>query len=188
MLDLPSVRTYRLSRGGVECDEQGLRLGGLPLLARDGRGAWKARDERELGRDLSHVYGFRVAAGAKMAGFGVVAKSLQDGNLVKAQVAALLLRLPDPPSRTDAALGKSAERRLYCDLVASGLLKADADWDEKHPRTGAPPECRSCPQGYRCFFPVRFARRRARGADFRLPQARPERAARRGRMACDGPG
>ena len=139
MLDLPSVRTFRLSRGGVECDDQGLRVGGLPLLSRDQRGAWKARDERDLARDLSHVYGFRVDASAKMAGFGVVAKSLQDGNLVKAEVAALLLRLPDPPSRTDAALGKSAERRLYCDLVACGLLKADADWDEKHPRTGSPP-------------------------------------------------
>jgi hypothetical protein len=34
---------------------------------------------------------------------------------------------------------KSAERRLFCDLVACGLLKADADWDEKHPRTGSPP-------------------------------------------------
>jgi hypothetical protein len=31
------------------------------------------------------------------------------------------------------------KRRLADDLVACGLLKADADWDEKHPRTGAPP-------------------------------------------------
>jgi hypothetical protein len=32
------------------------------------------------------------------------------------------------------------EKRLLVDgLVACGLLKADADWDEKHPRTGAPP-------------------------------------------------
>ena len=139
MLDLPAVRTFRLSRGGVECDEQGLRLGGCALLARDNRGAWKARDERDLGHDLSHVYGFRVDARAKMAGFGVVAKSLQDGNLAKAQIAALLLQLPDPPARTDAALGKSAEQRLYYDLVCCGLLKADSDWDEKHPRTGAPP-------------------------------------------------
>ncbi len=139
MLDLPSVRTFRLSRGGVECDEQGLRLGGLPLLSRDGRGVWAPRDECDLDHDLSRVYGLRVDARPKMAGFGVIAKSLQDGNLVKAQVAALLLRLPDPPSRTDAALGKSAEQRLFYDLVACGLLKADADWDEKHPRTGAPP-------------------------------------------------
>jgi hypothetical protein len=139
MLDLPSVRTFRLSRGGVECDVQGLRVGGLALLARDDRGAWKARSERDLGHDLSSVYGIRVDARAKMAGFGVVAKALQDGNLVKAQIAALLLQLPDPLSRTDGALGKSAERRLYYDLIACGLLKADADWDEKHPRTGSPP-------------------------------------------------
>jgi hypothetical protein len=139
MLDLPSVRTFRLSRGGIECDEQGLRVGDLALLARDERGAWKARDERDLGHDLSRVYGFRVDAQAKMTGFGVVAKALQDRNLAKAQIAALLLRLPDPPSRAGGALGKSAEQRLYYDLVSCGLLKADADWDEKHPRTGSPP-------------------------------------------------
>jgi hypothetical protein len=108
MLDLPFVRTFRLSRGGIECDEQGLRIGGLALLARDGRGAWKTRDECDLGHDLSHVYGFRVDARAKMAGFGVVAKALQDGNLAKAQIAALPLRLPDPLSRADATLAKSA--------------------------------------------------------------------------------
>lgn len=139
MLDLPSVRTYRLSRGGVECDEQGLRVGDLSLLLRDGRGVWAPRNERDLGHDLSHIYGFRVDAQAKMAGFGVVANALQDGNMAKAQIAALLLRLPDPLSRADGALAKAAERRLYHDLVDCGLLKADADWDDKHPRTGSPP-------------------------------------------------
>jgi Restriction endonuclease fold toxin 5 len=139
MLDLPSVRTFRLSRGGIECDEQGLRVGDLALLVRDRRGAWAPRDESDLAHDLSHVYGIRVDARAKMAGFGVVAKALQDRNLAKAQIAALLLRLPDPPSRADGALAKSAEQRLYYDLVSCGLLKADADWDEKHPRAGSPP-------------------------------------------------
>jgi hypothetical protein len=39
MLDPPAVRTFRLSRGGIECDEQGLRVGGRALLARNKRGA-----------------------------------------------------------------------------------------------------------------------------------------------------
>jgi hypothetical protein len=137
MNDLSSVRSFRLSRGGIECDEQGLRVGDVALLARDQQGAWAARNERELSSDVSRVYGFPVDVAAKMAGFGAVAKALQDRNIAKAQIAALLLRLPDPLA--GAALSKSGERTLYRDLVACGLLKAEDGWDEKHPRTGSPP-------------------------------------------------
>ena len=139
MNDFSSVRFFRLSSGGIECDEGGLRVGDVALLARDERGAWAARDERDLGYDLSRVYGFPVDVGAKMAGFGAVANALQGRDIAKAQIAALLLRLPDPLPLADAALRKSGERRLFRDLVACGLLKADDDWDEKHPRTGSPP-------------------------------------------------
>jgi hypothetical protein len=139
MQDLPAARSFRLSRGGIECDEQGLRVGDLALLTHDEKDVWAARDERDLDCDLSRVYGFPVAVRAKMAGFGAVARALQDRNVAKAQIATLLLQLPEPLSRTDAALAKSAERRLHRDLAACGLLKADDDWDEKHPRTGSPP-------------------------------------------------
>jgi hypothetical protein len=139
MNDLSSVRFFRLSPGRIECDEAGLRVGKVALLARDKRGAWAARDERGLRCDLSRVYGFPVDVRAKMAGFGAVASALQDRNIAKAQIAALLLRLPDPLSLADAALGKSGERILSRDLVACGLLKADDGFDEKHPRTGSPP-------------------------------------------------
>jgi hypothetical protein len=139
MQDLPAARSFRLSRGGIECDEQGLRVGDLALLTHDEKGVWAARDERDLDCDLSRVYGFPVATRAKMVGFGAVANALQDRNIAKAQIATLLLQLPEPLSRTDAALAKSAERRLHFDLIACGLLKVDDDWDEKHPRTGSPP-------------------------------------------------
>jgi hypothetical protein len=139
MNDFSSVRFFRLSPGGIECDEGGLRVGDVALLARDEKGAWAARDERDLGYDLSRAYGFPVDVRAKMAGFGAVANALQSRNIAKAQIAALLLRLPDPLPLAGAALGKSGERRLSRDLVACGLLKADDGWDEKHPRTGSPP-------------------------------------------------
>ncbi len=139
MNDFSSVRFFRLSPRGIECDEEGLRVGDVALLARDEKGAWAARDERDLGYDLSRVYGFPVDVRAKMAGFGAVANALQSRNIAKAQIAALLLRLPDPLPLAGAALGKSGERRLSRDLVACGLLKADDGWDEEHPRTGSPP-------------------------------------------------
>jgi len=139
MNDVASVRFFRLSPGGIECDEAGLRVGGVALLARDDKGGWAARDERNLSCDLTRAYGFPVGVRDKMAGLATVAKALQGGDLAKAQIAALLLRLPDPPPLAGAALSKSGQRGLSRDLVACGLLKAEDGWEEQHPRTGAPP-------------------------------------------------
>jgi hypothetical protein len=137
--ELSSVRFFRLSSEGIGCDETGLRVGDVSILALHDNGAWAVRDEHDLDRDLSRVYGFPVGVRVKMAGFANVANALQSGDIAKAQIAALLLRLPDPLQLSTASLGKSAGRRLADELAASGLLKADADWDEKPPRTGSPP-------------------------------------------------
>jgi hypothetical protein len=51
--DLSSVRFFRLSPGGMECDEGGLRIGDVALLARNEKGAWVARDEHDLCRGLT---------------------------------------------------------------------------------------------------------------------------------------
>jgi hypothetical protein len=59
---------------------------------------------------------------------------LEAGDIARAQVAALLLRLPDPP-----APGEADPRRLTRELAACGMLKADDGWDEQHPRTGTAP-------------------------------------------------
>jgi hypothetical protein len=77
-----------------------------------------------------------VDVSAKMAGFAGVANALQSRNIPKAQIAAVLLRLPDPIPSTGAAFGKSGVRRLSRDL---GLFKAEDGWNEKHPRAGSPP-------------------------------------------------
>ena len=51
MNDFSSVRFFRLSPGGIECDEKGLRVGDVALLARDATGVWAARSERDLRDD-----------------------------------------------------------------------------------------------------------------------------------------
>src|SRR6266851_1412853 len=107
MNDFSSFRFFRFSREGVECDERGLRVGDVALLAQNEKGGWAARDERDLDCDLSRAYGFPVNVHAKMAGFTAVANALQSRNLAKAQIAALLLRFPDPLPHAGAALSKS---------------------------------------------------------------------------------
>lgn len=135
----PLGRFFRLSPRGIECDEDGLRVGDVALLARNATGVWTLRDERELGAELSGVYGVAVDVGSKRAGLLTVASALQAGNLARAQIAALLLQLPDPPPLADDAFVKADRGGLARDLVACGLLKADDEWEEAHPRTGAAP-------------------------------------------------
>ncbi len=139
MDDLSFARHFRLRPGGVEYDAEGLRIGGVALLARDAKGAWGRHDERDLSRELSKRYGFPLDIERKRKGVDVVAAALANGELARAQIAALLLQLPDPPTSSGVHPDRLQKRHLAADLAACGLLKADADWDEKHPRIGTPP-------------------------------------------------
>ena len=139
MNQLPPVRFFRLSQGGIECDENGLRVAGVRLLERDSQGNWTARDDEGVCRELSRVYGVPLDISAKRNGLEVVAKALQRGETARAQIAALLLKLPDPPQGEAIDIREQNCLALALDLAACGLLKADPDWDAKHPRTGTPP-------------------------------------------------
>jgi hypothetical protein len=128
-----SERIFKLSAKGVECDALGLRVGGIELLAREMQG-WRVREPSETDSALSHLYGFPVETSAKRAGLDMIATALTNRELARAQIATLFLQLPDPPS------GASVDNaELARDLAACGLLKADPDWEAKHPRTGTPP-------------------------------------------------
>jgi len=134
-------RFFRLSerRGdGVFCGMEGVFIAGVPLLEESdgggGRVEWRVRSRPDLETRLSKSYGVGVDFGAKMEGAAAIARALTDGDLARAQIATLLLGLPDPPpllKSGEASLSHSAEfARL---LSVSGLLKGD--WDPgKHPR------------------------------------------------------
>jgi hypothetical protein len=134
-----SVRLFRLAPGRIECDENGPRVGGAPLLTRDADGAWTTRDEGDVSRELSKLYGFPLDIGCKREGLGVIARALERRDLARAQIATLLLKLPDPRAAEGPAVGALQKRRLASDLAACGLLKAEDGWDEQHPRTGTSP-------------------------------------------------
>jgi len=136
---IPLMRFFRLSDGGVRCGADGLFVGSTPLLLRSprpGGDRWAVRPSDELERDLGACYGLPIDVAAKREGMAGVARALERGDMALAKIAALLLRLPDPPS-----LAKDAPERgsfeLAARLLESGLLK---EWDEsKHPRTGTAP-------------------------------------------------
>ena len=135
----PATCWFALAEGGVQCDEQGLFVGETPILRRSrraGGNSWTVRPIDDLNRELGARYGLPIDAATKREGFAVVAKALERRDLALAQIAALLLQFPDPPSLAKAEGHDRAA--LAAELLRSGLLKGD--WDpDKHPRTGTPP-------------------------------------------------
>lgn len=131
-------RFFRLADApgtGVSCNQNGLFVGETALLdeRRDHRGRpeWRARSLADL--DLSKRYGLPIDFSAKTPAVAAIARSLGRGDLVQAQIATLLLQIPDPPKLSKADLTSGELTALARQLQESGLLKAD--WDPaKQPR------------------------------------------------------
>jgi hypothetical protein len=131
---------YRLSPVGdpfgLSCDEQGIFLGGVPLLERisDGKDAGKLvpRPFDDLNLEFSVFYGAPVEMTSRAGGLKAVAQALNRGELALAKITAVQLQIPDLPNP-----GKR-DYELFFRLFRIGMLKGDWDPDE-HPRAGVPP-------------------------------------------------
>lgn len=109
----------------------------MPLLEQktdsNGIGQWQPRAVSDLNRDLGKRYGLPIEFNAKTGGLVAVARALDRGDLVHAQIATLHLQIPDPPVLAKSAQSMSEILDLARQLRSSGLLKAD--WNPaKHPR------------------------------------------------------
>src|ERR1700744_4966510 len=97
------IDEFRLTsrgKGGVFCDEGGAFVGAIPLLVRtrgNGRVEWRPRDCDALSQEMSAQYGLPIDISLKKGGLTVIAKALNEGDLVRAQIATVLLGVPDPP-------------------------------------------------------------------------------------------
>lgn len=122
----------------MSCGENGLFVGGVALLQRtvlgEPDGEWSPRPVGDLNRELSRLYKFEIDALSKLGGLVAIARALDRGDIAHAQLAALFLRLPDPPDVSKStAQSDRATFELAKSLSASGLLKTG--WDPaKHPR------------------------------------------------------
>ncbi len=129
---------------GVSCDSNGVFVGVVPLLERicasgpGGRDQWRPRPVSDLNRDLGICYGLPVEFSRKIDGLCAVARALDRGDLVHAQIATLHLQIPDPLRPGHSGRSVHEIHNLARQLGANNLLKED--WDPaKHPRTGTPP-------------------------------------------------
>jgi hypothetical protein len=132
------TREFRLSppgKGlGVSCDAEGAFVGAIPILERlqkNSRDAWQLRDCEELSEQISMHYGLPIDMSSKTGGLRAIASALNEGDVARAQIATVLLGIPDPPPLFKGDFARDRMITLVRDLHWSGLLKWDPD---EHPR------------------------------------------------------
>ncbi len=109
------------SRTGLSCDSDGVAFGDHVLIERSGGGAlFRRRPIAEINRALSKAYGLELDLTSRAKVLDGIAEQLNKGDLGRAQLLALQLRLPDP-----AALGVEPL------LKAARLLRFNPNHDEK---------------------------------------------------------
>jgi hypothetical protein len=130
--DMPGV--------GVSCGEDGVFVGGVPLLERissfnpNGRCRWQLRPISALNLDLSARYGLPIEFDQKIDALRAVGQALDRGDLVHAQIGTLHLEIPDPPALAKFAQTFDDVFDFARQLRRSRMLKAD--WDPTSIRAG----------------------------------------------------
>jgi hypothetical protein len=147
MFAMPGIRTFSLVTGRdsqrVSCDAYGVFVGGVALLKRDSAGErdgwWRVRPLIELNDELTVRYQLPIDIATKANALALIASAFNRNDLAMAAIATVQMQFPDPPPLTKSAESADEITRRAVALFRSPLLKADPDWDAKHPRTGAPP-------------------------------------------------
>ena len=134
------IREFRLSepsaRRGVSCDANGAFIGAIPLLKRlseRGKDWWAPRDSVRLSKQMALEFGLPIDMSRKAGGLRAICNALNDGDIVRAQIAAVLLGIPDAPASAKGKPSRDQMIKFIRDLDWSGMIKADWDPDE-HPR------------------------------------------------------
>ena len=83
---------------GLRCDGAGLFLGRDALLQKNDGGNFEARPDGELQKTLNHVYGDDAKWESQIRSIKLVANALNKGDMARATMTAVLMRLPDPSS------------------------------------------------------------------------------------------
>jgi len=133
-----SVRLFKPSppekRRGVSCDANGAFIDDIPLLKRvvaSGQEKWMPRDGDDISTDLSKRFGFPIDFSSKTRGVTTIARALNEGSVARAQLAALFLRFPEPPSLAKNAASRNEWIAFSRRLAEAELIKAR--WNVRWP-------------------------------------------------------
>src|SRR5258708_5390005 len=128
MPPIPGTNPFRLTPvgegRGVSCDVRGCYIDNEPLLtrSRDANGweTWTARPQAELEEALSARYGHSIDMSAKTDGLATIADALNRGDVFRAQLGTLALKLPHPPA---PAFANVLSPRVASLLHLTGMLR-----------------------------------------------------------------
>lgn len=136
-LNASSTREFRLSPPGndrgLSCNLDGAFIGTVALLERssaNGTQRWRPRDCDQLSRQVGASYGLPIDMSSKMGGLKAISNALNAGDVARAQIATVLLGIPNPPLAKHKP-PRSELIKFIRDLHWSGMIKWDPD---KHPR------------------------------------------------------
>ncbi len=127
------IHEFRLSPPGsgrgVSCDESGAFVGTVPLLRKfeaNGRARWEPRDNNHLSKHLGTAFGIPIDIASKTGGLKAICNALNDGDVARAQIATVLLAIPDPPTLSKDVRSRGDMIKFIRDLYRSGMIK----WDQ----------------------------------------------------------
>jgi hypothetical protein len=127
------IREFRLSPPhsgrSVSCDADGAFVGCVSLLQRSytrGQDRWEPRDCEQISEQLGLEFGLPIDVSRKAGGLRAICNALNEGDVARAQIAAVLLGIPEPPPLAKGARSQSDMIEFIRDLYWSGLIKWDA--------------------------------------------------------------
>jgi hypothetical protein len=111
----------------------------LKRVCERGKEVWERRSIEELSHEIGATWDLPIDITSKAGGLTTIARALNDCDIARAQIAAVLLAIPELPSRDNRASSQHALIKFVRELHDSNLINADWDSDE-HPRwpAGAP--------------------------------------------------
>jgi hypothetical protein len=92
---------------------------------------WAPRDSGDVSAELSKRFGLPIDVSSKASGIATIAKALNEGSVAQAQLAALFLRFPEPPSLAKNAASRSEWIAFIRRLAEDDLIKAR--WNVRWP-------------------------------------------------------
>jgi hypothetical protein len=124
------IREFRLSPPGsgcgVSCDANGAFVGTVPLLKRSNSGSsdrWEPCDCGEVSKQVGAEFGLPIDMSAKSGGLRAISNALNEGDVARAQIATVLLGIPDPPP--PHARTRNEMIKFIRDLHWSGMIESD---------------------------------------------------------------
>ena len=126
------IHEFRLSppgRGrGLSCDANGAFIGTIPLLNQSdaqGRDRWEPRDTQHLSEQLSSELGLPIDLSSKAGGLKAISKALNNGDIARAQIAIVLLAIPNPPAHSSDTPSRDEMIKFIRELHWSGMIAND---------------------------------------------------------------